>query len=381
MSQFDATAQLQQILKILISVSPDTVTYAQIEAAMEAIGLDPYAEVDLYTTVIDTLDERGIQVVDQQAPALPELDEDEAAEQVANEVVAELASYVRSVDEYNHPLLTAEQERRLLEIYRDGQHAKREQEGDLSPRQRSAAERRINAAEQALDELLRHNLRLVINIAYRVARHSSHLTLDDLIQEGWIGLVKAIERYDLDLGLRLSTYATWWIRQAVGRAYADMDRTIRLPVHVIETLSRLTQLSRATQERLGRTPTEEELSRLSGLNVDKIRLYLRMAGSHASLEKPIGNGDSVLGDFIASHYPAPEAEAEHQALREQIGEALSALSDRQRYVIIHRFGLADGERRTLEELGKELGLTRERIRQIEKKALRRLRPLLRNLVS
>ncbi|WP_025745637.1 sigma-70 family RNA polymerase sigma factor [Kallotenue papyrolyticum] len=373
MNRVDSLHQQQQLLDMLRGTVRDYVTYAQIEGAMEALGLDPYTEVDLYTAVLEALDEQGIRVIDQDLSTEPQVDEDQGAEEIADEVVAELSRYQRSVEEYAHPLLTAEQERRLLEIYHDAQRAKRELAGELSEKQRRAAERRINAGEQALEELLRHNLRLIANVAYRVARYSSHLTLDDLIQEGRIGLMRAIEKFNLSTNIRLSTYATWWIRQAIYRAHADLDRTIRIPVHAVEACQRLNRLRLKFIARCGQEPSEEELAQLSGLSVQKIRLYQRITQSLVSLEKPVGDGDTMLGDLLPSSGPGPEVEAEAQELRANIRKALLTLSEREREVLILRYGLAEEECRTLEEIGNRLGVTRERIRQIEVKALMRLR--------
>jgi RNA polymerase primary sigma factor len=200
------------------------------------------------------------------------------------------------------------------------------------------------------------------------------MTLDDLLQEGRIGLFKAIERYDLDMNLRLSTYATWWIRQSIGRALADQDRTIRLPVHVVETLRRMRQTTQNLTDAFGREPTDEELADALRLPLKKVQTIRRMERDPISLELPVGpDGDSLLGDLLPDpRLRSPVESASYNALREAIGRALNRLTERERQVIVLRFGLADGKVRTLESIGKVFGVTRERIRQIEVKALRHL---------
>jgi len=246
------------------------------------------------------------------------------------------------------PLLTAEEEVEL---------AKRMEMGDKEAKQR----------------LIEANLRLVVSIAKRyVGRGMLFL---DLIQEGNMGLIKAVEKFDYRKGYKLSTYATWWIRQAITRAIADQARTIRIPVHMVETINKLIRTSRQLLQELGREPTAEEIASEMGITPDRVREILKIAQEPVSLETPIGEEeDSHLGDFIEDEdAPAPAEAASFLLLREQIEEVLGTLNEREQKVLRLRFGLDDGKARTLEEVGREFGVTRERIRQIEAKALRKLR--------
>lgn len=257
--------------------------------------------------------------------------------------------YLREIGQY--PLLTALEERAL---------AKRIVEGDA----------------EARNLLARANLRLVVSIAKKYVGRSPDLTLLDLIQEGNLGLFKAVDKFDFTKGFKFSTYATWWIRQAITRALADQSRTIRIPVHMVETMAKYKQVSRRLAQDLGRDPMAEEIATEMDVEVEKIYQIEKISQDTISLELPIGDDDdrSRLSDFIADDkIIAPDAEVAHRILADQMQEILASLSEKERKILEMRHGLLDGTYHTLEEVGKEFGVTRERIRQIEAKALEKIR--------
>ena len=331
-----------------------TLTYGELLEALQDKDLSPDEIDDLY----DVFSKKGIEIVDDSNTDQVDDEIEKEAEEDIEEIELDLSvpegisiddpvrMYLKEIGRV--PLLTAEEEVAL---------AKRMEQGD----------------EDAQKRLAEANLRLVVSIAKRyVGRGMLFL---DLIQEGNLGLIKAVEKFDYNKGYKFSTYATWWIRQAITRAIADQARTIRIPVHMVETINKLIRVSRQLLQQLGREPTPEEIAKEMDISVERVREIMKIAQEPVSLETPIGEEeDSHLGDFIEDQEaPAPADAASFMLLKEQLEEVLDTLTPREEKVLRLRFGLDDGRARTLEEVGQNFGVTRERIRQIEAKALRKLR--------
>ena len=325
-------------------------TYGELMTALQEQELTPDEIDDLY----ETFSHKGIEIVDDSNRARADIDEEKGEEDTDIDLsIPEGISIDDPVRMYlkeigRVPLLSADEEIAL---------AKRMEAGD----------------EEAQKELAEANLRLVVSIAKRyVGRGMLFL---DLIQAGNLGLIKADEKFDYNKGYKFSTYATWWIRQAITRAIADQARTIRIPVHMVETINKLIRVSRQLLQQLGREPAPEEIAEAMEISVERVREIMKIAQEPVSLETPIGEEeDSHLGDFIEDQdAPAPAEAASFMLLKEQLEEVLDTLTEREERVLRLRFGLDDGRARTLEEVGQNFGVTRERIRQIEAKALRKLR--------
>ncbi|MBN2899022.1 MAG: RNA polymerase sigma factor RpoD [Clostridia bacterium] len=345
---------------VKIGQKKGSLTYSEIASVLEEVDIDKDQLDDIY----DSLTSMGIEVISEEDDVpdddddmddmddVPESIEDEDEQEIdisipkGMNIDDPVRMYLKEIGKV--PLLSGDEEINL---------AKRMEEGD----------------EIAKQKLCEANLRLVVSIAKRyVGRGMLFL---DLIQEGNLGLIKAVEKFDWRKGYKFSTYATWWIRQAITRAIADQARTIRIPVHMVETINKLIRVSRQLLQELGREPKPEEIAKEMDMPVEKVREILKIAQEPVSLETPIGEEeDSHLGDFIPDNdAPAPADAAAFSMLKEQLIEVLDTLTPREKRVLELRFGIKDGKARTLEEVGREFDVTRERIRQIEAKALRKLK--------
>ncbi len=350
-------------------------SYKEINDAFDDIEITTEEIEQLY----DKFEKEGIELVEDLDKELEEIEvskeelEDLSVPEGIN-IDDHVKMYLKEIGKVS--LLTAEEEMSLAKRMADGEEARaalEDEESDLSDSEREQLEIIVADGEQAKKGLAEANLRLVVSIAKRyVGRGMLFL---DLIQEGNLGLIKAVDKFDYTKGYKFSTYATWWIRQAITRAIADQARTIRIPVHMVETINKLVRVSRQLVQELGREPTPEELAKELNMPVEKVREISKISQEPVSLETPIGEEeDSHLGDFIPDDdAPAPSEAASFVLLKEQLGDVLKTLTPREAKVLRLRFGLDDGRARTLEEVGKEFEVTRERIRQIEAKALRKLR--------
>ena len=350
-------------------------TFKEISDAFEDIEVTPEEIERLY----DIFEKESIELVEDLDKELEEIEvskeelEDLSVPEGIN-IDDHVKMYLKEIGKVN--LLTPEEELSLAKRMADGETAKEQLEEigeEIDEDTKKQIDLLIADGEKAKKSLAEANLRLVVSIAKRyVGRGMLFL---DLIQEGNLGLIKAVDKFDYTKGYKFSTYATWWIRQAITRAIADQARTIRIPVHMVETINKLVRVSRQFVQELGREPTPEELAKELNMPVDKVREISKISQEPVSLETPIGEEeDSHLGDFIPDEdAPAPSEAASFVLLKEQLGAVLETLSEREAKVLRLRFGLDDGRARTLEEVGKEFDVTRERIRQIEAKALRKLR--------
>ncbi len=322
----------------------------------------------------------GIPVVEpEKTPTPEEADEKEAVAEKKEDfdlsaigIDDTVSLYLKEISRI--PLLTAAQEVEYARGMETGERAAlRLSHNHISPSERTRLEKKVREGELYRQKLIKANFRLVVSIAKKyIGRGVSFL---DLIQEGNIGLIRAVEKFDYNRGFKFSTYATWWIRQAITRAIADQGRTIRVPVHMCERINKLTRVSRQLVQELGREPTSEEIAKELSTTPRKVERIIKISQRPLSLEMPVGEEqDSHLGDFIPDEMTlGPTDAASHQLLREQMEDVLTSLSPREGRVLQLRFGLKDGKSHTLEEVGKKFGVTRERIRQIEAKALRKLR--------
>ncbi len=364
------------------------IEFDQVQKIFEGFELTP----DLEESISAYLEEKGIdmlKITDEDDDLAAEVEEESNEDidlYVPDTVSIEdpVRMYLKEIGKV--PLLNAEQEKELAKSMEAGIKAQEEverleelismatdEQKVVYEAQLAAAKRLVKEGEDSKKKLAEANLRLVVSIAKRyVGRGMLFL---DLIQEGNLGLIKAVEKFDYDKGFKFSTYATWWIRQAITRAIADQARTIRIPVHMVETINKLIRVSRQLLQELGREPSPQEIAEEMNMPVERVREILKISQEPVSLETPIGEEeDSHLGDFIQDdNVPVPAEAAAFTLLKEQLVEVLGTLTEREQKVLCLRFGLEDGRARTLEEVGKEFNVTRERIRQIEAKALRKLR--------
>lgn len=374
---------------------------AQESNVIEAKEITKYYSVDSdeYDKVVEFLDQQGIKVKESEDTLDNEIDgpsdedilidESEEEEQLSNESLEKLAATVKVNDPVrmylkeigNIPLLSHDQEVAYAREIQAGKEAKAkldeigwDNNGTVSDKEYQHLLDVEEKGEIARDKLAEANLRLVVNSAKKYTDRG--LAFLDLIQEGNMGLLRAVEKFEVDKGFKFSTYATWWIRQAITRAVADQARTIRIPVHMVETINKLMRVQRQLVQDLSREPTHEEIAEKMGISVDKVQNILKIAQEPISLEKPVGEEeDSSLGDFVADTTAQdPYEYTQKNKLREELDSALATLTDREEMVIRYRFGLCEDKKpRTLEEVGQIFHVTRERIRQIESKALNKLR--------
>ena len=333
---------------------------------VEALGLD----VDTRVSICSELKKEGYAIEDTSMTEYEKsLLDDIGSETTIDDSVK---IYLKQIGQV--ALLSGDEETKLAVQMRDAQEAKQALENpDLTPEAREGYEAVVKQGNKARKRLIEANLRLVVSIAKKYVNKGMQFL--DLIQEGNMGLMKAVEKFDYTKGFKFSTYATWWIKQSITRAIADQARTIRIPVHMVETINKAGRVSRQLLQELGREPTPEEIAEKMGVPVEKINEIQKISQDPVSLEKPIGEEeDSKMIDFIEDNdTPSPSALSEATMLNDKLNEVLATLTPRENEVIRRRYGLDDGKPKTLEEVGREFNVTRERIRQIEAKALRKLR--------
>ena len=351
-------------------VPEDSSEYDQIEKRLEELEIDVMDD-----EATDDLDDVDIQLADVEEVDIKDFDKLPSSIKVDDPV----RMYLKEIGTIN--LLTTEEETECAKLIVAGREASEklkeiEEQGledTISVDEYNELNTAVEKAKRAKDKLVNSNLRLVVSNAKKYVNRG--LPLLDLIQEGNMGLIKAVEKFDYKRGYKFSTYATWWIRQAITRAVADQARTIRIPVHMVETINRLVKVQRQLVQELSREPSQEEIADRMGITVEKVQQIQRIAQEPVQLEKPVGEeDDSTLGDFISDPQTLdPYEYTAKEKLKEELEEVLNTLTEREAKVLKLRFGLIDGRVRTLEEVGKEFNVTRERIRQIEAKALRKLK--------
>lgn len=371
-----------ELLQELLTRS-ETQGYVTYEDIVEVIADD--IDEQTIESVLEDLEDLGVEVrptgEEEDDPVLQvvaKLGEDEEDDDALADISAVSADdpvglYFRQMAQ--EPLLTAEEEIELAKTIEAGKkaRAKLEKSANLSVQDRAELVLAMERAQEAREHLGRANTRLVVSIAKRYMGQG--LPFPDLIQEGNVGLMRAVDKYDYERGNRFSTYATWWIRQAITRALAQKTRTIRIPLHMTERIRQMYRTAQVLEQELGRRPTPEEIAEEMNLPADSVRGMMDASQHAIALERPVGDeGDSEFGDFIEDQdTPEPDEAAAHHLLQETIEEVLSELTPRQAHILRLRFGLGGGEQHTLEEIANKFGLSRERIRQLEKEALRRLR--------
>ncbi|TDQ52022.1 RNA polymerase sigma factor RpoD [Actinorugispora endophytica] len=365
------TPPVRQVVELVAGGRNEgAVSVTDVVSALDRFDAPPEA----FDQVVRDLERQGIDVVD------PAADDARAVEERGRRAPTSdlVRIYLREIGRV--PLLTAEEEVEFAQSIEIGLYAEQKLRvvrtlpvpSQIDPDRIADLRSLVREGERAKRRLIEANLRLVVSIAKRYIGRG--LMLLDLVQEGNLGLIRAVEKFDYAKGYKFSTYATWWIRQAITRAIADQARTIRIPVHMVETINKLIRTQRQMHQELGREPTPEELSRALDLGGERVAEIQRIAQEPVSLQSPIGEEDSDFGDFIEdSDAVVPVEAAAFILLQEQLARLLNALSEREQRVIALRFGLADGHPHTLEEVGREFGVTRERIRQIEAKTLAKLR--------